>query len=173
MQYPTIKHHWYCVTAKTACTITSPSGLNVSLSAGTQTFVYADADSLEITGEATLTQTPGRFSPAPAAAPGGGGVSVPVPVPLDTASPLHHGCVYTVDDAAGALNLGALAVVTHATAEIWLDCTTGAPVSWPEKWIWLDGAAPDFQPGYRYVVVIRNDGHNMIAHAALSYTPIA
>lgn len=171
MQYPTIKHHWYCVTAKTDCTITSPSGLNVSLSAGTQSFVYADADSLEIAGEATLTQTPGRFSPAPAAAPGGGGNAAPVIEQLSPDTCLHHGRVYTITHGGEEIDLSALSIgAVGSTAEIWLECASAHPIIWPCDWLWSEGEAPaSLERNMLYCFVIRSGGSRIIAHMAYNY----
>lgn len=167
MQYPTIKHHWYCVTAKTDCTITSPSGLHVSLSAGTQSFVYADADSLEIAGEATLTQTPGRFSPAPAAASGGGGSTGPVvPAALPSGGMLKGGKVYLVT-AKACLDLSALSVEEYGTCELWIDYTAGSVTL--GDWTWPDDDEPaTWDAGKRYALVLRNDGLGLLA--SLNYS---
>lgn len=186
MQYPTIMHLWYCVTAKTDCTITSSSGLRVNLSAGTQYFVYADADALDITGEATLTQTPARFSPAPVAVPGGGGS--PVPIPLSADSVLQHGHLYTAAFGEEAQVLSALTMAPYATAEIRLDMTADSPVIWPPAY-WLDGSSrdggdhnvpPDMPHdkdaegaavigGMRYYIVMREAGGLLLARVAFSH----
>lgn len=161
-------HHWYCVTAKEDSTITSPVGLNVSLSAGTQYFFYADTNVVEITGEASLTQTPSGFSFAPVAVSGGGGSLAPVPLVPD--SRLRTGGIYMMVADGTALDLSALTIATvGATAEIWLDYTADTPVIWPEDWLWLAGSAPDLQTGFRYAFAIRNDGDNVLAGIAYAY----
>lgn len=47
-----------------------------------------------------------------------------------------------------------------ATAEIWVDVYTAAPVKVNTSWVWLEGAAPsgNLEAGKRHVFIIRNDG---------------
>lgn len=75
---PSADHHTvdgvaYSVTAATECTVTSDTGLNMTIKAGAQGFLVGDGGTVHVEGSHYFTQCGGNFSPASTGGGGGGG----------------------------------------------------------------------------------------------------
>lgn len=75
-----------------------------------------------------------------------------------------------------SIDLSALTVEPYGTCEVWVDYTAGS-ITWPDGWYWLDGTNSDTKhdhdvppsmdtAGYRYRVVVRNEGDRSYARVA-------
>ena len=100
MTYTLIPQLWYTITPATDCDVSTPNGISIHLPAGIQYFHFADGTSIDIAGEATVTQNPPLFKPASASALGGGYIESNLNVGHGASAAVAAVCTLTLGDLA-------------------------------------------------------------------------
>ena len=100
MTYTLIPQLWYTITPATDCDVSTPNGISIHLPAGIQYFHFADGTSIDIAGEASVTQNPPLFKPASASALGGGYIESNLNVGHGAADAVAAVCTLTLGDLA-------------------------------------------------------------------------
>lgn len=63
MHYKLLPHLWYTISSAADCDVDCSNGISIHLPANFQHFLFADMESIDISGEATVTQNPPNFTP--------------------------------------------------------------------------------------------------------------
>ncbi len=63
MHYKLLPHLWYTISSTADCDVECSNGISIHLPANFQHFLFADMESIDVSGEATVTQNPPNFTP--------------------------------------------------------------------------------------------------------------
>lgn len=63
MHYKLLPHLWYTISSAAGCDVDCSNGISIHLPANFQHFLFADMESIDVSGEATVTQNPPNFTP--------------------------------------------------------------------------------------------------------------
>ena len=63
MHYKLLPHLWYTISSTADCDVDCSNGISIHLPANFQHFLFADMESIDVSGEATVTQNPPSFTP--------------------------------------------------------------------------------------------------------------
>lgn len=63
MHYKLLPHLWYTISSTADCDVDCSNGISIHLPAHFQHFLFADMESIDVSGEATVTQNPPNFTP--------------------------------------------------------------------------------------------------------------
>lgn len=63
MHYKLLPHLWYTISSTADCDVECSNGISIHLPAHFQHFLFADMESIDVSGEATVTQNPPNFTP--------------------------------------------------------------------------------------------------------------
>ena len=63
MHYKLLPHLWYTISSTADCDVDCSNGISIHLPAHFQHFLFADMESIDVSGEATVTQNPPSFTP--------------------------------------------------------------------------------------------------------------
>ena len=63
MHYKLLPHLWYTISSTADCDVDCSNGISIHLPANFQHFLFADMESIDVSGGATVTQNPPNFTP--------------------------------------------------------------------------------------------------------------
>lgn len=168
---PTLINRQYCLSATTACTITSDSGIPLcSAQPGEQKIFTAISGSVNVSDSAAVISLLfGNFTENSS---------------TDVPQPHHSGALPAVLQAGHVYDLGVLSTDTDLTAvltfsekehvqtsELWFELGYSVPtITWPPAAIWANGE-PVLQPNTAYRIALRREPNgSLILNLAYEYT---